>query len=467
MVTGTGKQAFWTGLLSGAVCYTCLVYWIPRLMQTGLIVALALGMVLFIAFLSFWTALSALLVNRAAKRNRNLAVLLFPVIWVGQEKFRELGEMSFPWFTTGYTYSDYTALLQGLSFTGVFGYSLLIAASASLLFLAFTLRKNMTRAALCLLIVLLLHAGLFVYGKIRMGRPLQGKSLTVSLIQSNVDSYAKWDRAFTDSIVNRQMDMTRTAAAKGGVDITVWAESSIPCYFLHEPAVRYRIQRLSDSLALPLLFGSIDYTRNMETARGYDFFCSAFYCCPGKRPEKYDKVKLVPFGERLPFQGIFPLISRVDLGGGDFTPGRNLRLFELKGVRFFAPICYEVVYPDHIRAFAKCGGEVMIEITNDGWYGRSGMPYQHMALIRYRAVENGIPAAQCANTGISAFVDPLGRQSPAPDIYTADIVTRRMAVATLPTFYRSHGDIIGWCCLVISLLYLLSVPLSVLIQRKR
>ncbi|MFH0922228.1 MAG: apolipoprotein N-acyltransferase [Fibrobacterota bacterium] len=465
-VTGTRKQAFISGLISGAVCNTGLLYWIPKLMQEGLVVALGAGMILFIAFQSLWPALTALLTRRAAEPYRTRALLLFPLLWTGQEKLRELGEMSFPWITTGYTYGGSDALIQALSIGGVHLYTFLIALSAVLLFVAFTSRKRPAAAAAPLLIVFLLHAGLFAYGTLRLRWPLTGKPLTVALLQSNVDSYAKWNRTFTDSIVELQLRMTREAAESGNIDLVVWAESALPAYFKHHALYRYRVQRLSDSLNLPLLFGSIDYETNKAARRGYDFFCSAFYVRPGLPPHKYDKMRLVPFGERLPFQGFFPLISRVDLGGGDFTPGRELRLFDLKGVRFFTPICYEVVYPDHIRAFARAGGQVMFEITNDGWYGRSGMPYQHMNIMRFRAVENGIPAAQCANTGITAFVDAYGRQSPAPDIYTRATVTRTLDVAPVTTFYRRHGDLVGWCCLFALILYLLSVVFRPLLPGK-
>jgi apolipoprotein N-acyltransferase len=455
--TSTRKQTFLYYFISGVVFNTGLLYWIPRLMQEGLYVVLALGMVLLIGYMAFWVGLTGLSIHFIRLKSRILALALFPFIWTAQEKIRELGEMSFPWVTVGYTYGGYTPLIQFASVLGVYFYSFLIALTAVLLFLIFEYRKDAKRIIRFSAILIGLYGFLTIHGLFRIKEPSREHQLKVALVQANVDQNVKWNVHFRDSVYNLHKQMT-LQCVRENPDLVVWSESAMPCYFLKRPRYKYGVITLMDSLSLPLVFGGLDYMPNYEKKKKYDFFNSVFFYHPkSRRFLKYDKIRLVPFSERLPFEGIFPLISRVDLGEADFTPGRDYRLFKLKGYRLFTPVCYEVVYPKEIRRFVRSGGEFMVHLTNDGWFGRSGMPFQHANITRFRALENGIWVARCANTGVSCFIDPYGRFTKKSSIFTGVNIVGNINARGINTFYTRHGDLMGWFCIWVTVLYFLFV----------
>jgi len=442
------KEAFKYAFLSGVVFNIGLLYWIPRLMAEGLYVVLAIGMVLLIAYLAAWVGLVGWLTRIAWDKNKSLGLFLFPVIWVAQEKARELGEMSFPWVTSGYSFGSYIPLIQFLAWGGVYFYSLLISVTAVLLFLLFDKRNDKGMVKRISLILLSIYGLLIAFGwfRIHSAKP-DAPTITVAMVQANVDQNIKWDNRFTDSVVQLHQTLSRSTLSEKP-DLLVWSESAMPFYFLKRYEYREEIRRFLDSIGIPVIFGSLDYERNPKKEKHYNFFNSAFFYDPAVGEfQKYDKIRLVPFSEALPFEGFFPIISRVDLGEADFQAGDSLTLFSLWGKPFFTPICYEVVYPDFIRTFANRGGRFMVHITNDGWFGRSGMPFQHANITRFRAVENGMPVAQCANTGVSCFIDIYGRMKAATDIFTTTTLTHSLSFSTAPTFYTQHGDWVGWACL--------------------
>ena len=452
-LTSGRREAFLYGLVSGVVFNTGLLYWIPRLMESGLYVVLVIGMALLIGYLSAWVGLAAFLVRIARERSAALALALFPFVWTAQEKARELSEMSFPWVTAGYTFGDYLPLIQFLSVGGVYCFSFLIGGTASLLYAAWLNRKRLRAAALRLAVIVAVYGALALYGGLRMARPQKGEPVRIAMVQANVDQRVKWVPSFTDSVVTLQKNLA-IRAAQDKPDLIVWSESALPFYFLQRIRYRLAVQSLIDSLNIPLIFGSLDYRNNDSRTKPYDFYNSVFYYRPEEALfRKYDKIRLVPFSEMLPFEGLFPIISRVDLGEADFSSGDSLTLFDFRGKRLFTPICYEVVYPGFIRSFVRKGGGLMVHLTNDGWFGRSGMPFQHANITRFRAVENGIPVAQCANTGVSCFIDPFGRISPRTRIFTCAVLTSEINAAPVPTFYTRHGDWTGWLCIAITLLY--------------
>ncbi|OGJ87997.1 MAG: apolipoprotein N-acyltransferase [Candidatus Raymondbacteria bacterium RifOxyA12_full_50_37] len=445
------KESFWYLFLAGAVSSAGLLYWMVFLIQDGLLAVLIISQILLVAYMAFWIGIGGLAIHSVASWNRRAAFILYPFIWTGIEKVRELGEMSFPWVHTGYTFGPYITLLQFLSVGGVYFYSFIIAATAVLLWTLYENRTSLPVVFRCVGALALVYGLLGLFGVLRLQQPHDQQVLTVSLVQANIDQNVRWDLAFTDSVYFVNLVMTREAAASKP-DLVVWSESSMPCYFLKRTRYREGVRRFLDSLRIPAVVGGLDYTVNPDKVKGYDFYNSVFYYQPEAGLfEKYDKIQLLPFAERLPFEGLFPIISRVDLGEADFTPGKEQRLFSVKGHSFFTPICYEVVYPESIRRFVNTGADFMANVTNDGWFGRSAMPFQHMNITRFRAVENGISIARCANTGICGFIDQYGRISNATDIFTRVVCTGAVDASRIPTFYGRHGDIAGWVCLVVCL----------------
>jgi apolipoprotein N-acyltransferase len=175
----------------------------------------------------------------------------------------------------------------------------------------------------------------------------------------------------------------------------------------------------------------------------------------GRLAYRYHKIRLVPFGEYVPLK---PLLT---LGGrygaklvrqvADFTPGREHTLAAVDGHRLGAFICYEAIFPDLVRHFAAGGAELLVNVTNDGWYGRTSAPHQHLSMALFRAVENGRYLVRAANTGISAVVDTRGRVVARTELFEATALVRDVPLLGEATFYARHGDVFAWTCAALAL----------------
>jgi apolipoprotein N-acyltransferase len=166
---------------------------------------------------------------------------------------------------------------------------------------------------------------------------------------------------------------------------------------------------------------------------------------------RYHKMRLVPFGEYVPLQPLLTLGGRVTAKlvrqVADFTPGKEAVVAEVDGHRLGAFICYESIFPHLIRRFTAQGAELLVNVTNDGWYGRTSAPYQHLAMTVFRAVENGRYLVRAANTGITAVIDPRGRVLSRTALFDRTVLVGEAGFVSVPTFYSRHGDVFAWGCL--------------------
>jgi apolipoprotein N-acyltransferase len=169
---------------------------------------------------------------------------------------------------------------------------------------------------------------------------------------------------------------------------------------------------------------------------------------------RYHKIRLVPFGEYVPVQSILTLGGRVSAKVikqvADFTPGEEATTGLVDGHKVGTFICYEAIFPDLVREFAAGGAELLVNITNDAWYGRTSAPHQHMAQAAFRAVENGKYLVRAANTGITAVVDPHGRVLQRTGLFERTMLVRDVAFVPGLTFYARHGDVFAWSCLLLA-----------------
>jgi apolipoprotein N-acyltransferase len=168
----------------------------------------------------------------------------------------------------------------------------------------------------------------------------------------------------------------------------------------------------------------------------------------GRLAGRYDKRHLVPFGEYVPLQRVFFFLNKLVTGIGDFGPGQTATVFADGLGRFSVMICYEVIFPGEVREFTQAGAQLLVNITNDAWFGRSGAPYQHLAMAAIRAVENGSYLIRAANTGVSAIIAPTGeilRQTP---IFTEAVLTGTVRLRQGHAPYARYGDVVAWGCLV-------------------
>jgi apolipoprotein N-acyltransferase len=444
------KLAFTTGLTA----YGGILYWINIVVTTYGKLPLPVSIVLYLflaGYLAAYFAVLFYLVRRAEERGIS-AVFSFPILWVGLEYLRSFLLTGFPWASLGYSQYRMLPLIQAADLTGVYGISFLVALAnvvAYLLIKRFAKRGEAgvypVRSAAVLVALL---AVVLLYGSLRMRCPETGEPMKVSLIQGNIDQGIKWDPAFMEATIAIYERLTRQAAA-AGADLVVWPESATPFFFQEEGPQSYRIKALAREIRSNLLFGSPAYEDGLERRR---YFNSAYLVSSqGEVLGRSDKVHLVPFGEYVPLAKLLPFVHKLVVGVGDFTPGDRITpLVTAKG-KVGVLVCFEGIFPELSRQYVREGAGVLVNVTNDAWYGRSSAPYQHLSMSVFRAVENRVPLVRAANTGITAIIDKHGSINRSTGLFEEAFLNGEVRPGPGGSFYTRFGDVFALLCLAVSL----------------
>jgi apolipoprotein N-acyltransferase len=431
----------------------------------------------------FFFTVPMLVYHFVRKRIGRLSVFLFPFLFLSFEHVHSITEVAFPWLTVGYSQSYNLAGIQMASLTGLFGLSFQILLVNSLIYYALVLiledsRRNRPHIAASALAALILIAGPEIYGEIVLhsaGKMQYPRMLKVSIVQPNIDPYEKWN-GNQDEIMNvYEQETYRVTAQKP--DLVVWPETAIPFYILLPQLSYYRnqLQMFLDRTDVTLFSGVplAYYFSDSDSAkpsshydellhRYYDAYNGATLFEPHSDSyQRYGKILLVPFGERIPYADAVPfLIKPLKWGVGisNWAIGRDTTVFKLmNGTTFSSVICYESVFPDYVRQFVKRGADFLVIITNDGWYGNSSGPYQHAAYAVFRAVENRRAVVRSANTGISEFIDPYGRYIGEPTrLDERTTLTAYVPISREATFYTEHGNWVAHISEAVSAIAILS-----------
>jgi apolipoprotein N-acyltransferase len=268
-----------------------------------------------------------------------------------------------------------------------------------------------------------------------------GHTARFSCIQANLDQL-HWSSGSLDTSFAVIESLTYRAAQDSPRCI-VMAESALLCYLDRQLRRRNRVLGWHDSLGVPMIIGALDWKRGPENSP-YRFlvYNTAFFLGSGSRTlQPYYKMKLVPFSEAIPFEADFPVLSRVNLGESDFKAGSTPVVFTVDtALRVVPLICYEVIFPAFVRSRLDTAADVIVNITNDGWFRRSSGPFHHGAMARMRCIENGTSLVRCANSGISMMVDPVGRVIARKGLYRRGVLTAEVPLERLGTVYDRLGD---------------------------
>lgn len=461
---------FWSGMIYNTVNY----YWIYNVMNvdsapSGLI---CLGVFLLIAFFSAYSVFAAFIYTLAKNikfGGRAWLLALYPIFYAGLEMTRTRGDFAFPWSHLGYVFGNTLESLQALSVIGIFGYTALIIASNMMVAKAiespWTRNRRDVLAKLPLAAPALVYAALLVHGNVVLSRPeaqpFYGaeapETPLMAMVQPSIQQGEKWSKARFDSITAKTFGMVNDSVT-AGTNLIILAETAVPDHIRRQPATIRALHKLAERHNAAVLTGALDFKRNgPESPRKYDIYNASFLFTPedSHSYQRYIKKHLVPFSERIPFDDIFPILNYVDLGEGDFVPGKETPVYEpFKWTPF---ICYDAIFGDLVREAINAGSRLMVNITNDGWFGRSTAPYQHLNLVRYRAIENGMPTTRLANSGVTAFIDQYGHYDKNTEIFTDRVVSRKMQLKTRDTPYQHYGDSVETALLWFFLLYLIAV----------
>lgn len=450
-----GRTAFRRGYVAGAISSAGLVYWTEAVVvQFGglpLVVGL-LVMVLLCLTLALFPSLFAWIVWRWIRRFGSAALLFAPLAWVATEILRAHTLFRFSWCLLGYSQHANVPFIQVARYGAVYAVSFVVAASSAVLAYLAVARGPRARAGAASGLAVLVWA-VGMYGSWELGQPIPASGrIRVGLVQASIRQDEKWDPARAWDNIDRHVALTQRAAEQGA-RLVVWPESAVPFYYDRTAGVAAHLQHLAQAHHIHLLFGNDD----REDGPDGRVFVGAKMLDPrGELVLRYHKIRLVPFGEYVPMQPLLTLGGRfaaklVDQVA-DFTPGTEHVLGRADGHPLGVSICYEAIFPDLVRGFAAGGAELLVNITNDAWYGRSSAPHQHLAMASFRAVENGKYLVRAANTGISAVVDPHGRVLERTELFEPAVLVRDVPFVPGTTFYTRHGDVFAWTCFVAAVL---------------
>ena len=440
----TIRRAFLLGWVAGLAAYIGIMYWIAYVVVNYGYLPLYLGiaiMILLACYLSLYVALFA--AGIVYCRGKVPLYLAAPALWICLEYLKSHLFTGFPWENLGYSQFHNIIFIQMADITGVFGLSFLII----LLNVAFfeVLVKRSKESLILAAVVFFLWSGVYAYGILRIHQiDLALKSapgMDVSLIQGNIDQSIKWNENFQKDTIRIYEELSlRHPSPEGG--LIVWPETAVPFNFQHENDLHRRVQAVAEKTKSWLLFGSMSFGTASEST---DYFNSAYLLSPrGDIHGKYDKVHLVPYGEYVPLRTVFPFISSLAAGIGDFTEGKGFDPLIMADRKIGVMICYEGILPEAARTYKNAAADVLVNITNDAWFGTTSAPYQHLSMSIFRAVETRLYLVRAANTGISAIVDPSGRVLAQTEIFKKDKIHGNIRFMQTPTFYAKYGDWIVW-----------------------
>ncbi len=359
----------------------------------------------------------------------------------------------FPWCLLGYSQHAFLPVIQVASVTAVYGVSFLLAASSSLLAYAI-LETHGARRRAAIAGLALLAGGAWGGGAWAMGRPIpETGRVVVGLVQGGIRQEEKWVPEYAESNLDGHLRLTADAARRGA-RLVVWPESAVPFLYDQDAGLAALLQDAVRAHGIHLFFGNDD----LETPAAGErrIFVGAKLLSPeGRLTARYRKMHLVPFGEYVPLQTLFTLggrfAAKLVREVSDFSPGTEAVTGDVDGHRIGGYICYEAIFPGLVRRFPARGAELLVNVTNDAWYGTTSAPYQHLAMAAFRAVENRRYLVRAANTGITAVVDPWGRVLEPTRLFDRTVLVREVPFVAETSFYTRHGDVFARACAAIAL----------------
>lgn len=383
-----------------------------------------------------------------------------PFAWVLSEHSRTYGDLYFPWVTIGYALGDWPGVVQHADLVGVYGISLWVVAIAAALARALVRRATSARTDVArpLAVAAALVVLPSVYGHFRgaaIERAIEdAHTIRVSVVQPNVDQGRKWDAASRTAILERVGAMV-AEAERGSPDLVVGPEACLPVVM--EPEIN-RLARYLPIGERPILIGAVTGVGEpeiIETPNGHgrrfrEHYNSAFLLGPDRAViGRHDKRVLVPITERIPYAEILGFALPMLRGHfGRFVPGGEPGVLEFESrerkVKTGAIVCYESLFPRLVRGLERDGADLLVNISNDAWFGDTTFPHQHAAFSSIRAIEIRRAVVRAANTGISGFYDPLGRPSSRTALYEEAIIAGDVALLDVRTVYARVGDVAVW-----------------------
>jgi apolipoprotein N-acyltransferase len=427
--TPNGWQRFVYGWAAGIAYWFLVCTWIQFVLEVyggmgrwGGWASFFLFAILKGLHLGVFSALAGPLMQRA------YAIPAVAALWTGLE--RTHGTFGFAWLDLGNAGIDMSVPLRVAPFVGVYGLSFVFA------MLAAGVACLVLRRSRVSLVPLLALAFLWLLPSIPQRVPANNTALVV---QPNVDPDIQWTRLIQQRTEQQLSLLSQVVPAP----LVIWPELPAPLYYYDDPEFREAATQIARHHGY-FLFGTVAYTAAHQPMN------SAVLLGPnGLEAGRYDKIDLVPFGEFIP--PLFWWVNRITQEAGDFVPGHDVKVLPAAGHRLGVFICYESAFPDLVRQFSRKGADVLVNLSNDGYFGHSEAREQHLLLARMRAIENRRYILRSTNNGITAIIDPAGRITKRLPSYQELAALMSYGAVERTTFYARHGDWFAWSCLAVGI----------------
>ncbi len=447
------------GLIFGLVHFLLLLYWIVIVLETfGGLPWLAASLVLCLLsiYLGAYFALYAIAARYILRGFTPLLSLwTLPALWVGLDWLRGYLFTGFPWMDIGYALYKHTLLIQIADLAGHHGITFVVVFVNVLLYLILQKKRTSSCYAGLLLSALVLLGSSGLYSSERLfevqlklnERSLQ--KITLGIVQGNVNQSLKWSESQQQATVENYSGLTKSLFTYDKPSMVIWPETALPFYPQSNNHM-LSLQKMVVEQGFSLLTGAPWYEIIDPKAKKVQFFNSAFLLkADGSYGGRYSKTHLVPFGEYVPLKKFLPFIAPLVVSVGDFSTGKIERTIDLEVARVGVLICFESVFPDLSRQWVLAGANVLVNLTNDAWYGWSSAPQQSLAMTVLRAVETRRSLARSANTGISAFISPAGSVIQSSDLFVPWAAVNEMVLCEEQTVWVRFGYLFGPLCVVI------------------
>jgi apolipoprotein N-acyltransferase len=479
------------GLLTGMVHYISLLYWIVIVLGKYGNLAWWVsvpGLLLLALYMSCYLALFTAAISWFWKRKPYLVVWFGPVLWVALDYVRSFLFSGFPWQDLGYSQYKSLLLIQTADLAGHYGitFHLVLINCLTVMFLTLWLDSRTTDPqqtvvfkqryrqtfyfsilpAVCVIL------SVMIYNLLRYNQVLKvleaSPAMKVAVVQGNIRQDQKWSPAMRSKTMEIYADLSEKAIKQGesGPVLLVWPETAMPFYLNNNVYYKRLVKRLIEKYQVWLLAGAphveIDDSAPQPGKKNSKrYYNSAFLLSPtGEIGGRYDKQHLVPFGEYIPLGKYLPLPGPLVENIGDFSSGNSSTPLSCQSAKIGVLICFESIFPKLAREMSDNGANLLVNITNDAWFGRSSAPRQHKSMAVIRAVENRRSLARAANTGISTIIDPLGRETGVSPLFEPFFHVAEIPLLEEKTVFTRFGHHFGLFCL------LALFPLVALAKRK-
>jgi apolipoprotein N-acyltransferase len=418
------QKPFLNGFMFGFFYNLMSMYWITYVLSKygnfNYILSFSLCLLL-VAYLSLYPAIFFFVFFKFKNSLKKIFVpLVFGFFWVVLEFIRSRILTGFPWILIGYTQYNFLPFIQIASFGGVYLVSFFVVFFNLSVYVLFEKERYKIVPLLCSLIIFIF---IVVYGKNEIERVKKAlgkkRAMKVILVQGNIDQSQKWVKNLQKEIIKKHIDMTRKHI-DGDTKLVIWSETALPIILGADAEVTEFFREEMKGFDVPLITGFVGFKWDEKGKPGLTNSAGIFY--KGELIDRYDKVHLVPFGEYVPLQQLLFFVNKLVAVAGDFLQGETIKTCKFNNLSCGIMICYESIFPEISKKLNVLGADILVNLTNDAWFGRSPAPYQHFAMSIFRAVENRKYLIRVANTGISGIITPWGEPVGITSLYTDEVI---------------------------------------------